>query len=308
MLPALAAALLAPASQPSPPPAPAEEAVALGEDQEDRMTVPVTINGGGPYAFVVDTGAERTVIARELAETLGLDRGRSIRVHSMSGVGDIGSFVIPALSVSNRAANRVDAPAFARFNLGAEGLLGIDSLKAHRVLFDFERGRMTIAPSRMPVERLDPDTIVVTARSRFGRLILTEAVVAGQRVRVIVDTGSEYTIANLALRRALEKRGRLPALTPVEIRSVTGGLVRGEVGTVGDLNIGGLKLTNLALAFAEVHPFRQLQLDDRPAILLGMNALKAFDRVSIDFATRKIRFDMPDDAALGSRIRLAGTR
>jgi hypothetical protein len=40
-----------------------------GQDRAERMTVPVSIGGRGPYAFIVDTGAERTSIAEELAET-----------------------------------------------------------------------------------------------------------------------------------------------------------------------------------------------------------------------------------------------
>ena len=42
--------------------------------------MPVTIADAGPYPFVVDTGAERTVISRQLAQTLGLPAGRDVRV------------------------------------------------------------------------------------------------------------------------------------------------------------------------------------------------------------------------------------
>jgi hypothetical protein len=39
-----------------------------------------------------------------------------------------------------------------------------------------------------------------------------------------------------------------------------------------------------------------LKLNARPAILLGMDALKLFDRVVIDFANRRVGFDLPDSA------------
>ncbi|MBA2770996.1 MAG: aspartyl protease family protein [Sphingomonas sp.] len=48
---------------------------AFEQDRTERMTVPVSIGGRGPYRFVVDTGAERTVISRELARELSLDAG-----------------------------------------------------------------------------------------------------------------------------------------------------------------------------------------------------------------------------------------
>ena len=70
----LAAALFvaAPAFAATPEPVagdvpPASTTVAVGEDLSRRMTVPVTVNGQGPFHFVIDTGADRTVISKELA-------------------------------------------------------------------------------------------------------------------------------------------------------------------------------------------------------------------------------------------------
>jgi hypothetical protein len=45
--------------------------------------------------------------------------------------------------------------------------------------------------------------------------------------------------------------------------------------------------------FADAHTFRLLGLDKKPAILLGMSALRGFDRVSIDFADRTISLQLP---------------
>ena len=39
-------------------------------DRSDRMTVPVRINNSEPVDFIVDTGAERTVISGDLAKRL----------------------------------------------------------------------------------------------------------------------------------------------------------------------------------------------------------------------------------------------
>ena len=43
------------------------------------MTVPVRSPAPGPYRFIIDTGAQRTVISRELADALGLAAGRDVR-------------------------------------------------------------------------------------------------------------------------------------------------------------------------------------------------------------------------------------
>jgi hypothetical protein len=49
------------------------------------------------------------------------------------------------------------------------------------------------------------------------------------------------------------------------------------------------------VAFADAHPFKRFGLLDRPAMLLGMDTLRVFHRVSVDFAQRKVRFLLPGD-------------
>ena len=70
------------------------------------------------------------------------------------------------------------------------------------------------------------------------------------------------------------------------------------------MELGGVSLTDLSVAFADAHIFRQLDLDDRPALLLGMNAMKAFDRISIDFAAKKVRFVLPG-TSMRKTVRMA---
>ena len=55
-------------------------------------------------------------------------------------------------------------------------------------------------------------------------------------------------------------------------------------------------MSDVPVAFADAVPFKRFGLDDKPALLLGMDALKLFRRVSIDFANREIRFQLPRSA------------
>ena len=282
------------------------ETLDMGIDRTERMTVPVSIGGQGPYSFIVDTGAERTVIARELADRLGLDPGRTATVASMTETSRIETVVIPALEVGQRTINEIHAPALARRNLGAEGMLGVDSLRSQRVDFDFLRQEMTVSPSRAAPERPWPrDTIVITARSRYGHLMITDAWFDEQPIVVIVDTGSQITVANHTLRRRLERARRLGPLRPVELISVTGGRLDAVYGSARRIRIGEAEIRNLPVAFADVHPFRQLRLLGRPAILLGMDALQLFDRVSVDFANRRVSLLMRDSSERAGDLRVA---
>jgi len=303
--PAPAPAISAPAA-----PAPASDesyALDFGQDRHARMTVPVSIGTSGPYAFIVDTGAERTVIARELAATLQLSSAGSARLHSMTEVSNIPTVAIPMLGVGGKEVRGIRAPALERRNLGAEGMLGVDSLQSQRVSFDFERQLMTVVPSRKLEERWADDAIVVTARNRFGHLVLVDASLDGQKVWVIVDTGAQATIGNLALLRKLQKHSRLRPIAPVQMISVTGGRITADQSMVKHLRLGGVDIYDLPVAFSDVHPFRQLGLMDRPAILLGMDALRLFERVSVDFANRKVKLLPPgrSDRSAPARMALA---
>lgn len=275
-----------------------EEGTVLGygHDRAERMTVPVNIGGRGPYAFIVDTGAERTSIAEELAKDLKLGLGARARLHSMTEVSRIQTVLIPALEVGGRSIRDINAPALERRNIGAEGILGVDTLQAQRVSFDFTRQQMTVTNSRKREEIWPENTIVVTAKNRLGHLVMVDASVDGQKVWVILDTGAQTTVANSVLRRKLERRGKLLRTWPIELQSVTGGRMAADQSMVRRIRLGGVDINNMPVAFADVHPFRKLGLTKRPALLLGMDALRLFERVSVDFPNRRVRLLAPTSA------------
>src|SRR5258706_3028519 len=100
MMLASPAAVQVPDSTPAPPTGP-EELLDFN-DNGSRMTVPGTIGASGPYRFIVDTGAERTVISPELAGTPGLARGRAVPVTAMAGAAHVRTGLIPQIRLAPR--------------------------------------------------------------------------------------------------------------------------------------------------------------------------------------------------------------
>jgi len=295
------AALAEPASKPIDSTTQTED-VAFKEDAFDRMTVPVLLAGSGPFRFMVDTGADRTAISRQLAERLNLAPGTGASLHSVADVSQVETATLTDLQLSRRSMDVANAPLLERKHMGADGILGIDALKAQRVQFDFEANVMSIAPSAS-VDRFDePDAIVIVASRRKGRLIFSDARINGKRVTVVLDTGSQVTVGNSALRRILTGRATDPSADKVELHSVTGATLTGEYLFVRELEMGGVSLNGLAVVFADAHIFRKLELERRPALLLGMNAIRAFKKVSIDFASRKFRVVVPESSSLEQRL------
>ena len=266
--------------------------VATRTDTAMRMTVPVTIEGRGPYQFVVDTGSDRTVVSQELATLLKLAAGETVTMHSMTGVAPANTVTVPSLTVAGQTTLGINAPALMQAYLGGHGLLGIDTLKNRRVVMDFTKRTLTVLRAGEK-ENYDPDTIVVTARSKYGQLVLVDADVDGTPITVIIDSGAENTIGNAPLRALLAKRNRKMQFFKTELIDVTGGRLGVEYAAVGHIRIAGIRVENAVIAFADAHPFKRYGLLNKPAMLLGMDTLRGFRRVSVDFAQRKVRFLPP---------------
>lgn len=285
------------ASSPSSAQLPAPGAVIATRDTANaRMMVGVTIAEKGPFHFIIDTGAERTVISQELAATLALPSAGPAELHSVSEVSTVPTVMIPSLSLNGRVVENIRAPALAQANLGAAGILGIDTLQGQQVILDFRKQEMVVRPA---AKRPDPpatdDEIVVRARSRLGRLILADANVDGRRISVIVDTGAEVTLGNSALFARFSRSAPWSGL--IEVVGVTGGRVLAQGMLLRRVQINQIKFSDMPVAVADAHIFRQLGLDKKPALLLGMDVLRGFNRVSVDFANREVRFLVPGEAS-----------
>ena len=219
------------------------EDVHFRADVYQRMTVPVRVSGTGPYRFLVDTGADRTAISRELAARLRLVAGDTAELHSIARQTSVETATVPSLQLTRKELRVRDAPLLSSENMGADGILGVDSLRSQRVMFDFENQTMSIVPSAVPDFREEPGTIVVEASPRNGRLIVTEATANGHSVVVIVDTGSQISLGNEALHRALLGSKLLNGSEEIVLESVTGDKLTGDYMFVRELTMGpvGLK-------------------------------------------------------------------
>jgi predicted aspartyl protease len=266
---------------------PSQSALAAASDVADRMTVPVMLNGAGPFPFVVDTGSNRTVLSDTLALRLGLPVGGPLKISAATGVIQTGSVRVDSLQVGHRRLSNLKAPVLPVQHLGALGMLGIDAVADQTIIMDFKRGTMSIQPASRRDE--DANAIVVRGRSKYGQLILVDSQAEGVPLYVIIDTGAEMTIGNLKLRDTLRRR-RADAAALIEGFGVTGGRFEANADVIQQVSLGHVKMKHLPVAYADMHAFNQFGLKDKPAMLLGMSTLRLFDRVRVDFKNREVRF------------------
>jgi predicted aspartyl protease len=285
-----------PSTLPPLPPAIIDESLAIGGDDiearkvETRLSVEVRVNGQGPYQFVVDSGADTSVVGLRIARDLRLPLGTPVTLNNMTDRNIVDRVRVDSLTLGPTIVRGLQLPALRESDLGGAGMIGIDALARQRLMMDFEKRLIRVEDASKPVKSL-PGDIVVTARLQRGQLILTQVKAGRLTLDAVIDTGSQITIGNSALRDKLV-RSRLGKLRTVTATGVTGTSVNLELAQIGELRLGPVVLRNVPMAFADVPPFAAFGLADRPALLLGTDLLETFRRVSLDFRARKVRFQL----------------
>ena len=287
--PPLAAQQTTPSIKPvadAPAAVPVPDILTIGE-RTNRMTVPVTIGPHGPFPFIVDTGAERSVVSRELAGYLKLLPGTDVKLFDFTGAAQVSTVKVPSLTAGRLGTRAMEAPQLLLADIGAPGMLGIDALQGQKVVLDFNARRMLLRPAR----RHASGDFVVRAESRTGQLIVTKAWFNNQPIAVIIDTGSWVSVGNTAMLKLARKAPR--PYGPVAITSVTGRTFKADFVAISNVKIDTIRFDNFGLVFADVPPFDRFGLRDQPALILGMSSLKLFGRVELDFLNREIGFSLP---------------
>ena len=284
-----------PPNVPPLPPAQFDPTLAVGGDElkarkvETRLAADVLVNGRGPYKFVVDSGADTSAVGLRIARDLQLPLGTPAVLSSMTSRNLVDRVKVATLTLGSSTVRDLEVPALREIDLGGDGLLGIDALVRQRLMMDFDKKLIKIEDAAKPM-KYSPGDIVITARRQRGQLILTEVRAAHLRLDAVIDTGTQISIGNSALRERLMRRKR--AVTTVEAIGVTGVAVKLDIAFIDELQLGPVLLRNVPIAFADVPPFALFGLANEPALLLGTDVLENFRRVSLDFRARKVRFQL----------------
>jgi len=275
---------------------PAAEVLALEQERYSRFTLPVTVEGTGPFAFMIDTGSQATAITHEIRTIANLAPAGTAVLVGMASRREVELASVARIEFGSNSFTNFSAPVLAREHVGADGIIGLDALQDFRVLIDFRNHTIAVEDASIKESRAGYE-IVVRARSRLGQLLITDAVVEGVRATVIIDTGAQASLGNTALRDKIRARRAQEVITT----DVNGVDIVGELAFVRSLTIEGLSLNNVPLTFADTPAFAALGLKDQPVLSLGMQHLALFDRVAIDFSRQRILFDVPADIARAMR-------
>lgn len=282
-------------TMPALPPALIDDTLAIGGHDvkarrvETRLSVEVRINGHGPYQFIVDSGADTSVVGLRIARDLQLPLGTPATLNGMTERSIVDRVKVDSLTLGPTTVENLQLPALSEGDVGGQGMIGIDALVRQRIMMDFDKRQIKVEDATRPAKAL-PDEIVITARRSRGQLILTHVRARGLSLDAVIDTGAEMTVGNPILRDKLVRRHQKFEL--VKAIGVTGKEIELQVAVIPELQIGGILIRNLPVAFADLPPFHVFGIADEPALFLGTDVLQTFRKVSLDFRARKVRFQL----------------
>lgn len=237
------------------------------------VTVPVFLNGNGPYTFLLDTGCVRGNLSQPVAEalSLGLD-DLGCAVLDTYAIGDL---LVPGyhIFVRDNAACRADVGPGRQL----DGFLGMDFLRYYRTSLDYPGGRLGLvsAMDSMPRTMYKPEPGFSYVRIKYANLyvILPVQVNGSGPHYFVLDTGAQRTLVSPELADHL-------GLVRGESRDSWG--IHGPAGSqrvclseVASLQVGAQGVEHLPIAIADctrVSNAAEMQIDG----YIGHNFLSHF--------------------------------
>jgi predicted aspartyl protease len=262
-----------------------------------RPTAKVMINGAGPFQFMVDTGSTTTVIAARHQEAMG-----AVVVGEALVAGTTGTAVMPIAELA-----RVQTGVVTKDNLRvavltdaglaqADGILGADVFAGRKLIFNIKEKIVRIEPSTRQT-RIAPRG---NMRVRNGLLAEVEGRVGNVSARLMLDTGAQNCIANMPLSDALQKaHPRLMRVDNVRVYGVTGHKLVGQFIALPKVNLKAFQVTDAGCVAAAAPIFDLWELNNEPAMIVGVDLLSRLDSFSIDYGAKV--FDAKAMSALIAR-------
>lgn len=268
-----------------------------------------TVDGAGPYTFIVDTAAGSTVVFEDFAARAALEDvtgGAAIRVQGASGsvearlvsVGEVrmGDWAFPLeRAVALPTPSHLD---------DADGVLGANFLFAQPVGFSLGEGALEIyEPDVAITDESMPEgnwtAVPIEPRGGHARFYWTTVMVDGVAIEAVLDTGARRSTINSAGARALGIDPATAALAEDEpIRGATEHETPAWILPVTTLQLGERVWGSRHLTLADLAIFEVMGRAEVPTVVFGADFL-AEQNFIIDPVANVLWVEKRRSAALG---------
>ncbi len=269
------------------------------ERHDNFIIVKVLFQGFFPLRFIVDTGAEHTIlIKKEIAELLQVTYERELKIMGTDLVTEIKAYIARRvrLELTNLTLDKDilvlddDYFKFDKFaGLDVQGIIGAEVFKGHILKVDYTRQMLTIyTPSvfedreTKKFEKIPIEIIKSKPYVRFDAKISSDSTVS---LKLLLDTGASLAL----LLHTYSTPGLTLPLNTIKgnIGSGLGGQIEGYLGRVREFKMGKSEVRGV------ISHFQELNKTSDSVYLSGRNGLIGGDLLSrfnfiVDFVNEKL--------------------
>lgn len=265
--------------------------VPLTWDSTGHVVVPALVNDNGPFAFMVDTGADESAVYSWFAKSLGLPKGRAGDLSGAIGSEKMVSTILSSLSVDGHGINQIDADTLPdRADSGKiAGIVGVDLMRDRLATIDFACKTFVL----LPIQQARPEivgadaTLIKAGSIRDGKQLTLPVTINGVAGVAVLDTGAKYTDINHTF----------AALAGIDVNSAafrdgdpthgaTAKSIATRIGLIGTVHFAGMTHRDAVARVVDLPYFEGAGLADKPTMNLGLDLLKG-TRLTVDFSSRR---------------------
>ena len=259
----------------------------------------LTINGAGPYPFMLDTGGSIAIsIDHELAEEIGIELLAKATIHGVTGKETSHQAVLKEVRLGDIVCEQVFAHVFDVPDAIGAGIIGTGVFERGRMTMDFANAEITVGPTSSTVAPGAELDLRIIADSKLMPIIEAH----GRTVTALLDSGADGLFLSPSLMRDL-----FPDHNLIEAKTdqFGGGAVGVGAGSTPSIVIGpGVDITLPGKTYKAASGVAIDTLDDtlspmlgvQTDVLIGMSALNDSRSATIDFPAGRMWIDwLPED-------------
>jgi len=239
----------------------AESIIKFKEINACLVVIPVSIDGKGPFDFIVDTGSDDTTIDPGLVKELDVKPTSTVMLVTAAGLQEVPSgYPLRNVQLGSRMVPEVKSLAM---NLAAlkpyriRGIVGQNLLSQFNYCIDYRRHEIAIEENGELDDRLVDNARALSFQKREGRWMVHVEREAGMSLKMVLDTGANDLLFYDGDRLSLDiERGSfhtVQVVTNLGIRELRAARLR-------HFKVGGIVLRNQNVVLArkgtgdETHP------------------------------------------------------
>ena len=216
------------------------------------ILVSMMADNQGPFDFVLDTGADVTIVDPSLAGRLSLVPLRHIQQSTLAGDRTLGVSLMSTLSAGQAQVDNLpvmiqDLAGLRKTIPQIQGILGQDFLSHFNYLLDYRRRTLRIEQDHEIRTAIDGDPLPMETGD--NRMIVTTEVQSGgpKKLRLILDSGASSIVLMQRASRSLD----LPAQT-TRVAVTSSGAVGMQMSTIQSLMVGSHRFRDIAVALTAI--------------------------------------------------------